>query len=108
MRKKRPAPRCVNLEVAQWHERDRMSVVVSTKSGKSVAEWWDDDVASMVEDGFFKSPRRPWPRYGDDIVDRASVLKYLADMGVCRPGASQQIARSALGRPARRRHPRGA
>lgn len=84
MAKKRKGtiPACGNLVVDQWFERDRAMVHVTTKdTEQTVAEWWDDDVGQMVEDGFFKSlgfrARRGAP------IDDRSVLEYLADMGDC-------------------------
>jgi len=86
-KKKRQPPYCVNLEVDQWHERDRNHVHVRTTPGeRTVAEWWDEDVHSMVEDGFFKTGRLP--RSG---VDPQSVLDYLADVGACRRGTPGSI-----------------
>jgi hypothetical protein len=71
-----PAPQ---YRVDVWQERDRLSIVVSDEwhDGKTVAEWWDDDARSMVEDGFFN------PRHMGQ-----SVMDYLADMGTLPAGAS--------------------
>ncbi len=79
--RKRAVP-CENLEVTQWFERDRQSVVVSTPAGDTVAEWWDDDVTSMVEDGFF-STRGGMQRPRGNPIDPQSVIAYLRDVGTC-------------------------
>jgi len=80
-RKKEP-PYCANLEVDQWHERDRNNVNVKTKGGREVASWWDEDVHGMVDDGFFKT-QGPFARGG---ISPRSVIDYLESMGMCRPG----------------------
>lgn len=71
---------CENLEVTQWFERDRQHVAASTPAGRTVAEWWDDDVTSMVEDGFFRT--RGFVSRGNPI-DPRSVIEYLRDYGLC-------------------------
>lgn len=39
--------------VTTWFERDRAHVAVECLStGRTVADWWDEDVAELVEDGF--------------------------------------------------------
>ena len=45
--------------VTTWFERDRAHVCLQTKSdtefqsdGETILEYWDEDVLSMVEDGF--------------------------------------------------------
>jgi hypothetical protein len=70
-------PTKAHYEVNIWFERDRASIVVSNINGKTIAEWWDEDVQSMFEDGFFVRNR------GKDALAR-SVLKYLTDRGVIR------------------------
>ena len=93
-KKRRPAvPACGNLVVDQWFERDRAMVHVKTKdTERTVAEWWDEAVGEMVEDGFFKRGRRPWSG-----VDATSVLEYLADMGECRRAARPGRRRFSIG-----------
>lgn len=60
------------IDIDWWQERDRTSVVVFADDDRDVtiAEWWDEDAQSMMEDGFFK-----W--HDDD-----SVIEYLEDMEV--------------------------
>jgi hypothetical protein len=55
-----------------WQERDRTSIVVFKDEDRdvTVAEWWDEDAQSMMEDGFFK-----W--HDDD-----SVIDYLDEIGL--------------------------
>ena len=79
-------PQKAHYEVNIWFERDRASIVVSNINGKTIAEWWDEDVKtiaewwdedvlSMFEDGFFISGK------GKDKLAK-SVLDYLQDRGV--------------------------
>jgi hypothetical protein len=68
-------PQKAHYEVNIWFERDRASIVVSNINGKTIAEWWDEDVLSMFEDGFFISGK------GKDKLAK-SVLDYLQDRGV--------------------------
>ncbi len=68
-------PTKAHYEVSIWFERDRSSIVVSNINGKTIAEWWDEDVQSMFEDGFFVSGK------GNNKLAK-SVLNYLQDMGV--------------------------
>lgn len=50
-----------------WQERDRQSVVLRTrKSGQLLAEWWDEDLQALFEDGWFDRRRL-----------HSSVLEYL-------------------------------
>lgn len=41
-----------NTKISTWFERDRASVVLETLDGKTILEFWDDDVHQAVEDGF--------------------------------------------------------
>lgn len=48
-----------NFTVDTWFERDRASVILKLKDGITVneampdlPEWWDEDVAEAIEDGF--------------------------------------------------------
>lgn len=61
-----------NIDVDWWQERDRTSVVVFANDDRdiTIAEWWDEDAQSMMEDGFFK-----WE-------DDDSVISYLEEMEV--------------------------
>lgn len=57
--------------VSVWEERDRAHVAVWVGDA-CVAEWWDGEVAEMVEDGFFTRG----PRFRD------SVLAYCRERGI--------------------------
>ena len=59
-----------DIRVDTWFERDRASVVVY-QDGKEVAEWWDDDVRQMVEDGFLDP--KDW---------KGSAIRYCEEMGL--------------------------
>lgn len=67
-RKKFKAPFIVHT----WTERDRANVWVEDNNGKVVAKYQDEELLSMVEDGFFKNGSR----FGE------SVISYLVDSGV--------------------------
>lgn len=63
------------VEVSSWEERDRLAVWVTDKrTGKAVAEWWDDDARQMFEDGFFK----PGKQLEDSVLDYAEWVGLLA------------------------------
>lgn len=79
---------CEDLKVEQWFERDRQHVSVETPSGRRVAEWWDDAVTEMVDDGFFRTRGLP---YRQAPIDPRSVIEYLRDMGVCGPPRAGQF-----------------
>ena len=68
-------PAKAHYEVNLWFERDRASITVTNINGKTIAEWWDEDVQSMFEDGFFVSGK------GKNKL-AASVLDYLQNRGV--------------------------
>lgn len=59
--------------VHTWFERDRANIWVEDENGNNVAEWWDEDLMQMVEDGFFDMR-------GKNRIGK-SVLQYLAKVG---------------------------
>jgi hypothetical protein len=59
-----------NTKLDVWEERDRLHIGLSAKpSGKTIADWWDDDARQMFEDGFFSARNL-----------HASVVAYANDM----------------------------
>ena len=61
-----------NYIVEKWFERDRMMIVLSDAyTGDTILEFWDEDVAEMVEDGFI-DPRN---------IDQ-SVIDYALHLGL--------------------------
>jgi len=41
--------------VSRWEERGRLHIMLLNDiTNEVVAEWWDEDAASMFEDGFFR------------------------------------------------------
>lgn len=58
--------------VHTWFERDRQNIWVEDAKGRNVAEWRDEEVSLMVEDGFFD--------FRNDIG--RSVIQYLTDSGI--------------------------
>jgi len=75
-------PTRYDVTVESWAERDRFSVwIEDTRTGKTIAEWWDEEAARMFWDGFFKPgvPQYSWEKPGREFVE--SVLDYAEDMG---------------------------
>jgi len=60
------------IRVDTWFERDRASIVVY-KGDTEIAEWWDDDVRQMFEDGFFNNRNL-----------EKSVIDYCKSVGIIR------------------------
>jgi hypothetical protein len=80
-------PTRYEVKIITWQERDRLHVGIVDKATeqKSYADWWDDDVRQMFEDGFFKGgmPTEHW--HGSEKPSREfenSVLSYAEDMGM--------------------------
>lgn len=59
--------------VHTWFERDRQNIWVEDAKGRNVAEWWDEDVSQMINDGFFKFT-------GSHGYVGTSVINYLVNM----------------------------
>jgi hypothetical protein len=79
----RRAPGEEDVEVEMWFERDRAHVEIrDKKTGKTLAEWWDDDVRQMFEDGFF----RGWGGYSGSPELARSVIEYAKSVGILRGG----------------------
>lgn len=58
--------------VDTWVERDRASVIVyDATTGATVAEWWDDEVSELAEDGFLDP--RDW---------EGSAISYCEHLGL--------------------------
>lgn len=61
-----------NTELDVWSERDRNYVILKDKaSGKSIMEWWDEDVHEAVEEGFLTMGKGK-DRLHQDAVDYAN------------------------------------
>lgn len=60
--------------VDTWFERDRSSIIVYSDEDRThtIAEWWDEDVHQMFEQGFFSHRR--------DL--KGSVIEYCETMGL--------------------------
>lgn len=44
-----------NTGIETWFERDRAHVALTADNGqRTIIEWWDEDVAQAVEDGFLE------------------------------------------------------
>ena len=37
-----------------WFERDRAHVELTDADGRTILEWWDDEVNDAIEDGFLR------------------------------------------------------
>ena len=44
-----------NTYIETWFERDRASIVLYDNNDCVIAEWWDDDVYGIVDDGFLSA-----------------------------------------------------
>jgi len=76
-----------DVTVEAWQERDRMGIWITDKrTGKTIAEWWDEDAREMFEQGFFKPgvPRYSWEKPGREFVE--SVLDYAESVGLLAGG----------------------
>lgn len=66
------------ITVEQWSERDRSFIgIQEVDTGEYLAEWWDEDVLQMFEDGFFEPGRLEMSviEYADEIGIPASSKK---------------------------------
>jgi hypothetical protein len=64
-----------NTSLEVWFERDRKNI--SLESGDvTIAEWWDDDVDQMFEDGFFDSNAFIMGKLVKKELLHESVVKY--------------------------------
>ncbi len=79
-------PTRYDCKIDTWQERDRASVVVTDKrTDKTIAEWWDDDVRQMFEDGFFKGGMGGERQLGTEKPSPAfvnSVYDYMESVGM--------------------------
>ena len=91
--KKAPLVTWEGLRIDTWFERDRSHIrlfrapmrydlqshemVIAGPCEIEVAEWWDDDAQSMLEDGIFVGRR------GERELEK-SVIKYAESMGLIR------------------------
>lgn len=67
------------VQVEKWFERDRAHVALQDAAGNTIIEFWDEDVASLVEDGFL-DPRN-WGRSLEDYAMHLGVLRKRAKGG---------------------------
>lgn len=58
--------------VHTWFERDRQNIWVEDAKGRKVAEWWDEDVADMVESGYFNSRK-----LGESVISYLVETKFI-------------------------------
>jgi uncharacterized membrane protein (UPF0127 family) len=83
-RKRKPARQ--EVEIGTWAERDRIGIWLTDKrTGKTVAEWWDEDAREMFDQGWFK----PGDIRRQTITGRAfeeSVLDYAENVGLIAGG----------------------
>ena len=80
---KKHKPYRSDVTVRSWQERDRLGIWITDKrTGKTIAEWWDEDAREMFEQGFFKPgvPQYSWEKPGRDFVE--SVLDYAESVGM--------------------------
>lgn len=61
-----------NTTISVWAERDRMHIeLADARTEKTIVEWWDDDAAEAIMDGFLN----PRDYHG-------SAVEYANDMGL--------------------------
>lgn len=79
---KKHKPTRHDVEIGTWAERDRIGIWITDKrTGKSIAEWWDEDAEEMFEQGFFKrGDIRHQTIIGEDFEE--SVLDYAESAGL--------------------------
>ena len=86
-------PTRYDVSVDSWVERDRTGIWVTDKrTGKTIAEWWDEDAREMFEQGFFK----PGEIRHQEITGRAfeeSVLDYAESVGLL-AGSGKYLAQT--------------
>jgi len=62
-----------NTEYQDWFERDRAHICLSDLKGKTLMEFWDEDVGQLIEDGFIKLNRRDG-NFHSSMVDYYNYL----------------------------------
>lgn len=61
------------IELYTWFERDRQCVELRRKDNdETVAEWWDDDVSQLVEDGFLDP--KDWKQSAFDYAQEIGFI----------------------------------
>ena len=71
-----------DVSVESFAERDRLGIwITDNRTGKVIAEWWDDEARQMFEDGFFKPATfaRSGELGGPEFIE--SVIDYAENMG---------------------------
>lgn len=83
-----PLPTRDAVEIGSWQERDRLGIWITDKrTGKIIAEWWDENAREMFEDGFFKPgvPQRdidkPSRAFLESVLDYAESVGLIAGRG---------------------------
>ena len=61
--------------VHTWFERNRACVEVRDDEDRTLAEWWDEDVAQLAEDGFLVMGK------GHDTLAKSAV-EYAVHLGL--------------------------
>lgn len=82
---RRRLPSASDVDVYVWAERDRQHVEArDRRTDQTIAEWWDEAVSEMIEDGFFYAPHAivglRMPREKQRFEE--SVIAYLRDQGL--------------------------
>ena len=97
---KKGKPTRYDCTIDTWQERDRASVVVTDKrTDKVIAQWWDNDVHDMFEDGFFKGGMGGERQLGTEKPSSVfvnSVYDYLESIGTLDKGQKFLPAVEAL------------
>jgi len=104
-RKSPPAakPTRENVSVESWMERDRLGIwITDNRTGKTIAEWWDDNAREMFTDGFFKPAAftrgegLSGPEFIDSVLDYAEETGILAESGRMQPSTVRKFSLGQL------------
>ncbi len=87
------------VAVGQWFERGFAHVhIFESGTDATIAQWHDEDVFQLLEDGFFRPSRRPELR--SELVEPRSVIEYASDLGISAyPKRSEENPASHQGNP---------
>jgi len=90
-----PLPTRDTVEIGTFQERDRLGIWITDKrTGKTIAEWWDENAREMFEDGFFKPgvPTRDIDKPSREFLE--SVLDYAESVGLIAAGRGEYMAQT--------------
>ena len=78
-----------DTQLETWFERDRAHVELrDPRTGKTIIEWWDEDVQQAIEDGFL-------PHRWTNAKAHAAAFDYAKSVGLIEEARDASPARSA-------------